>query len=165
MNLIEYTDIEKLLELDIKDKEFDTLCLNAAYSEIEKQIGYIIEEKEHLEVLTVKDNRVILDAINISHVNEITDIETKHQLECFTVDYQNKAIYFVPCKMDNHLIFINYTTGFTKETLPSDLKEAIIKLFIHKQQTLRAMTNNTTPGNEEPQEIKNVIKRYARKSL
>ncbi len=167
MQLIEYEDIAKLFTLDLKDKTFDQLCLNAAYTELEKYIAYPLEEKEYCEVQTVKDNRIILDALNIIEVIEIQDLETKKDIDYFTVDYGNKSIYFIPAKTNDHIIFINYKAGFTKETLPADLKEAIIKLFLLKQKTLNKLTNNETEETKEtlPAEIKDSINHYTRKHL
>ena len=129
MQLIEYNDISKLLDLNIEDKEFDELCLSSAYTEIEKQLGYSLELKERCETKRVKDNRIILDTINIVKVNEINDITKKNEITNFTVDYQNKSIYFVPCKAEDHLIFITYESGYAKDTIPADIKEAIINSY------------------------------------
>ncbi len=166
MQLVEYEDIAKLLDLDIKEKDFDELCLNAAYEEIEKALGYPLEEKEYCEVLSVKDNRIILDAISIAEIIEITDITTKKQIDYFTVDYENKCIYFVPAKTDDHIIFINYKAGFTKENLPADLKDSILRLFMLKQTSLRKLENDEA-YNETilHSEIFETIKRYKRKAL
>ena len=146
MQLIEYNDISKLLDLNIEDKEFDELCLSSAYTEIEKQLGYSLELKERCETKRVKDNRIILDSN-------------------FTVDYQNKSIDFVPCKEEDHLIFITYESGYAKETIPADIKEAIIKLFIYKQQILRKMNNSDIKETILPNEVQTIITRYSRKSL
>ena len=165
MQLIEYNDISTLLDLNIEDKEFDELCLSSAYTEIEKQLGYSLELKERCETKSVKDNRIILHTINIVKVNEINDITKKIEITNFTVDYQNKSIYFVPCKAEDHLIFITYESGYTKETIPADIKEAIIKLFIYKQQTLRKMNNSEIKETILPNEVQTIITRYSRKSL
>lgn len=165
MQLIEYEDISKPLNLNIEDKDFDELCINAAYTEIQKQIGYPLELEERSETLTVKDNRIILDTINLIKVNEITDLTKKTDIENFTVDYPNKSIYFVPCKSEDHQIFITYESGYTKETIPADIKEAIIKLFIYKQQALRKMNNAEQTEFTQPQEIQTTINHYSRKSL
>lgn len=165
MQLIEYNDISKLLDLNIEDKNFDELCLNAAYSEVKKQIGYTLEFEEKCENLTVKDNRVILDSINLVKVNEINDLTKKYDITNFTVNYPNKSIYFVPCKVDGHQVFITYESGYTKESLPADLKEAIIHLFLFKKHKLRNTVNNEDNAKSIPDEIKQIIERYARKSL
>lgn len=165
MQLIEYNDISTLLDLNIEDKEFDELCLNSAYTEVQKQIGYILEVEEKSENLTIKDNRVILDCINLVKVTEINDLTKKYDITNFTVDYPNKSIYFVPCKAEAQLIFITYESGYTKETIPEDIKEAIIKLFIYKKQTLRKMNNSEIPETILPNEVQTIITRYSRKSL
>jgi len=167
MQLIKYEDIVKLLNLDIKNKDFDELCLNATYEEIEKAIGYSLDEKECCEVLTVQDNRVIINAINIAEIIEITDLTTKKDIDYFTVDYDNKSIYFVPAKAEEHIMFINYKAGYTKENIPADLKEIIIKLFLLKQIKLNKINNGDTEQNENnmPIEITETIKRYSRKNI
>lgn len=165
MQLIEYNDITKLLDLNIEDKDFDELCLNAAYSEVQKQIGYTLEFEEKCENLTVKDNRVILDCINLVKVTEIYDLTKKYDITNFTVDFPNKSIYFVPCKADEHQILVTYESGYTKESLPADLKEAIIQLFLYKQQSLRSTLNNSDSTRTIPEEIKQITARYNRKSL
>lgn len=165
MQLIEYNDISTLLDLNIEDKEFDELCLNSSYAEIQKQIGYHLKKETKYETLTVKDNRIILDTISLVKVTEITDLNKKTDIENFTVDYPNKSIYFIPCKTEGHQIFITYESGYTKETIPADLKESIIKLFIYKQQALRKMNNAEVPEFTLPPEIQNTIYYYSRKSL
>lgn len=85
----------------------------------------------------------------------------------FTVDYENKSLYFIPPKVNEHIIFVNYNAGYTKESFPADLKEAIIKLFLLKQKTLNKLTNNEAEETKEtlPAEIKDSINHYTRKHL
>lgn len=167
MALIDYEDISTLFELDIKDKDFNMLCLQSACSEIEKETGFYLEEKEYTEMQTVRDNRIILDAIYVKEIESITDITVHKQFEHFSVDYENKSIYFTPYKTDGHIVLVVYKGGYRKETLPADLREAIIKLFLLKQKQLRKMNN----GEELDEhlsildEINVVIKRYSRKAL
>ena len=167
MQLIEYEDIAELLHLDITDKDFDELCLKAAWQEVEKLIGYCISQKEYSEILTVRDNRVILDCIYIDEIETITDLTGKNEIETFTVDYENKAVYFVPVKADRNAVLVNYTAGYTKETLTADIKECVIKLFLYKQKTMRKMMNNEDISTDEKllYETKTILNRYSRKSL
>ena len=167
MQLIEYEDIADLLSLDTTDKDFDELCLKAAWQEVEKLIGYCISQKEYSEILTVHDNRVILDCIIIEEIEIISDMASKNNIETFTVDYENKAVYFVPAKTDGHAVLVTYTAGYTKETLPADIKECVIKLFLYKQKTMRKMMNNEENTTDEKllYETKAILHRYSRKSL
>ena len=43
-------------------------------------------------------------------------------------------IIFIDPKLEGHVVFLNYNARFTAETLPADLKEAIVKLFLLKKQ-------------------------------
>ena len=167
MCLIEYDDIKELLNLDITDKDFDELCLAAAWQEVEKLIGYCISRKKCSEIVSVRDNRGILDCIIIEEIVAITDLTSKNEIENFTVDYENKAVYFVPAKVDGHAVLVRYTAGYTKETLPTDIKECVIKLFLYKQKTMRKMMNNEEAATDEKliYETKAILHRYSRKSL
>ena len=167
MELIDYNELVELLHLDITDREFDELCLKAAWQEVEKLTGYFISQKEYSEILTVRDNRIILDCINIEEIATITDLTSKNDIENFTVDYENKAVYFVPTKADGHIVRITYTVGYTKETLPADIKECVIKLFLYKQKTMRKMMNNEETVKDEKllYETKAILHRYSKKSL
>jgi len=64
-------------------------------------------------------------------------------------------------------MFINYKAGYTKENIPADLKEIIIKLFLLKQIKLNKINNGDTEQNENnmPIEITETIKRYSRKNI
>ena len=69
-------------------------------------------------------------------------------------------------KLEGHVLFLNYNAGFIEDTLPADLKEAIIKLFMLKKKEFLKMQNN--PEITEfvmPSDIKTVINVYGRKSL
>lgn len=167
MCLIEYDDIKELLQLDVTDREFDELCLKAAWQEVEKIIGYCISRKECSEIVTVRDNRVILDCIFIEEIAAITDLTSKNEIENFTVDYENKAVYFVPAKVDGHAVLVRYTAGYTKENLPADIKVCLIKLFLYKQKSMRKMMNDEEAATDEKllYETKAMLHHYSRKSL
>ena len=96
MQLIEYDDICKLLDLNTEDKELDEFSLKSAWNEIEKITGYCISQKENTEILTVRDNRIILNAIYIEEISNVKDLTTKEEVPHFTLDKENKSIYFVP---------------------------------------------------------------------
>lgn len=91
MQLIEYEDISKLLDLNIENKYFDEEYLKAAYKEIENAIGYFLEEDDCFETLEVIDNRVILDAVNLVKVIERINKEKNDGI--FLKLFENKTLF------------------------------------------------------------------------
>lgn len=167
MQLIEYNDIADILELDIIDEKYDVFCLSAAWNDLERLIGYCLSERENREIHTVKDNRIILDSICISEIIQIEDLYLKQNITYFTVDYKNKSVYFVPCKVEEHNLLVVYKSGFNKESFPNELKEALIKIFFYKKNNLRKMTNGEEVISDScfMEQIKTDINFYCRKRL
>ena len=82
----------------------------------------------------------------------------------FVIDGQR--ILFIDPKLEGHVVFLNYNAGFTEDTLPADLKEAIIKLFLLKKaEFIKQINNEPEEGFEIPNNIQNIIHMYRRKCL
>lgn len=165
--LFTFEDFTEYTEPNPENKKVERLCFESAYAMIEKYIGYHLEEQNHNELHTVIDNRILLDHINIKEIISIIDQNTKEQIEHCVIDYEQKAIYGIPFKYNSHVLFVNYNSGFTKETLPAPIKEAIVDLTIMKINEFAYRKN----GQEEyrikdvPDPIKESLKPYARKCL
>ena len=134
---------------------------------MEQLTGYCLSERENREIHTVKDNRIILDAVCISKINQIKDLCLRQDITYFTVDYENKSVYFVPCKVEEHNLLVVYKSGFNKESFPNELKEALIKIFFYKKNNLRKMTNGEEVISDScfMEQIKTDINFYCRKRL
>ena len=167
MQLIEYRDIADILELDAVDEKTDDFCLSAAWNALEKLTGFCLSERDNREIYTVKDNRIILDAVCISKIIQIKDLCLRQDITYFTVDYENKSVYFVPCKVEEHNLLVDYKSGFTKENFPNELKEALVKMFLYKNNNLRKMINGEEVIFDSSflEQIKADINCYCRKRL
>ena len=89
---------------------------------------------------------------------------TKLRVPNYVID--GRRIIFIDPKLEGHVVFLNYNAGFLEATLPSDLKEAIIKLFILKKKEFLKLQNNLE--NTEfviSSDIQAIINLYGRKSL
>ncbi len=163
MKLFDFEDLKDYLNLDVTEEKTDKLCFDSAYCTFENYIGYDITEHNFNEIQTVKDNCIYLSKNNIAEIINITDKLTNETIDNCLLDNANKKIIFSPI-YNEQIVFINYNAGFTKETFPADLKEAIIKLFLTKKKSLALAINNeecTEPFLSE--EIKSVFDRYAQK--
>ena len=159
-----FEELQKLLELNANEIDTDILIFNATLTHIEKLLGYSLEDKNYNESQIVKDCMVYTDHEHISEMINIIDMTTKMRVPNFVIDGQR--ILFIDPKLEGHVVFLNYNAGFTEDTLPADLKEAIIKLFLLKKaEFIKQINNEPEEGFEIPADIKSVIYMYRRKCL
>ena len=94
----------------------------------------------------------------------IIDMNTKLRVPNCVIDGQR--IILLDPKLEGHVLFLNYNAGFTVSTLPADLKEAIIKLFLLKKTVFIKQINHEKETDFEiPSDIQNIIDIYRGKCL
>lgn len=159
-----FEELQKILELNADEIDTDNLIFNATLSFVEKNLGFNIEDKNYNELQTVKDCKVYTEQEHISEMVNIIDMNTKECVPNYVID--GRTIYFIDPKLEKHVVFLNYNAGYTADTLPSDLKEAIIKLFLLKKKEFIKQKNHEDESSFEiPQDIQNIIYLYRRKTL
>ena len=159
-----FEELQKILELNANEIDTDILIFNATLSYIENLLGYQLDDKNYNELQTVKDCQVFTDHENISEMINIIDMNTKLRVPNCVIDGQR--ILFIDPKLEGHVVFLNYNAGYTADTLPSDLKEAIIKLFLLKKKEFIKQKNHEDDSCfEMPQDIQSIIYIYRRKTL
>ena len=164
MKPFQFEELQKILELNAEEIDTDILIFNATISYVEGLLGYTLEDKNYNELQTVKDCQVFTDHENISEMINIIDMNTKQRVPNCVIDRQR--IIFIDPKLEGHVVFLNYNAGFLDSTLPADLKEVIIKLFILKKKEFLKLQNNAENTLFEiPADIQVVINVYRRKYL
>jgi len=159
-----FEELQKILELNADETDTDNLIFNATLSYVEKNLGFILEDKNYNELQTVRDCKVYTDQDHITEMVNIIDMNTKERVHNCVID--GRTIYFINPKLEGHVVFINYNAGYTADTLPSDLKEAIIKLYLlKKKEFIKQKNNDDETSFEMPQNIQSVINLYRRKTL
>ena len=159
-----FEELQKILELNADEIDTDNLIFNATLSFVEKNLGFNIEDKNYNELQTVKDCKVYTEQEHISEMVNIIDMNTKERVLNYVID--GRTIYFIDPKLEEHVVFLNYNAGYTADTLPSDLKEAIIKLFLLKKKEFIKQKNHEDESSfEMPQDIQSIIYLYRRKTL
>ena len=164
MKAISFEEVQKILELKATEIELDELVFNSTLTEVENELGYKLEDRNFNEIQTIKNMEAYLDQKNITEMINIIDMNTKERIPNCVIDGQR--IIFLHHQYEGHVAFFNYNAGFTSETLPADLKEAIIKLFLIKKKEFIKQRNNEDLGNEViPASIQKVMNIYRRKTL
>lgn len=159
-----FEELQKILELNANEIDTDILIFNATLSYVENLLGYQLDDKNYNELQTVKDCQVFTDHENISEMINIIDMNTKQRVPNCVIDGQR--IIFIDPKLEGHVVFLNYNAGFQEATLPADLKEAIVKLFLlKKKEFLRKQHSEDTTLFEISSDIQSVINIYRRKCL
>ena len=159
-----FEELQKILELKANEIDTDILIFNATLSYVENLLGYQLADKNYNELQTVKDCQVFTDHENISEMINIIDMNTKLRVPHCVIDGQR--IIFIDTKLEGHVVFLNYNAGFTADTLPADLKEVIVKLFLlKKSEFIKQINNEAESSFEIPDNIQKIINIYRRKSL
>lgn len=159
-----FEELQKILELNADEIDTDCLIFNATLSFVEKNLGFNIEEKNYNELQTIRDCKVYTEQDHITEMVNIIDMNTKERVPNCVID--GRTIYFIDPKLEGHVVFLNYNAGYTADTLPSDLKEAIIKLYLlKKKEFIKQKNNDDETSFEMPQNIQSVINLYRRKTL
>ena len=159
-----FEELQKILELNPTELVTDELIFNSVISNLEKQLGYSLSDKNYNELQTVRDCKVYTENDNITEMVNIIDMNTKQQVPNCIIN--GRTIFLLSTEYENHVLFLNYNAGFTPEDFPADLKEVILKLFLIKKKEFIKQTNNEDiQFSETPQEIQNIINIYRRKTL
>ena len=159
-----FEELQKLLELNADEIDTDILIFNATLTFIEKLLGYSLEDKNYNELQTVKDCMVFTEQEHITEMVNIIDMNTKLRVPHCVID--GRRILFIDTSLEGHVVFLNYNAGFLPLTFPTDLKEAIVKLFILKKKDFLKKQNEPENSTFEiPTDIQSVINIYRRKCL
>ena len=165
MKAISFEEVQKILELKATEIELDELVFNSTLTEVENGLGYKLEDRNFNEIQTIKNMEAYLDQKNITEMINIIDMNTKERIPNCVIDGQR--IIFLHHQYEGHVAFFNYNAGYTSETLPADLKEAIIKMFLIKKKEIVLEANNPENNNniEMPHTITKVLNIHRRKTL
>ena len=159
-----FEEIQKILELKDTELITDELIFNSVLTNLEKTLGYSLEDKNYNELQTVKDCKVYTNYDNITEMVNIIDMNTKLRVPNCVID--GRTVYFIDPRLEGHVVFLNYNAGFTPETLPADLKEVIVKYFLlKKKEFIKQQNHEEDYSFELPYEIQKIINHYKRKSL
>lgn len=165
MNPFTFEELQKILELKPTELAADELIFNATLTLVENILGYELKDKNYNELQTVVDSKVLTKQDNITEMVNIIDMNTKQKVPNCVIN--GRTIFFISPEYEGHVLFLNYNAGFTSDTLPADLKEALIKIFLIKKSDFYKKMNYETSDSEIliPRDIQNVLDIYKRKSL
>ena len=94
----------------------------------------------------------------------IIDMNTKLRVPHCVID--GRTIFLLDTKLEGHVLFVNYNAGFLQATMPADLKEAIIKLFLlKKKEFIKQQNHEEDCSFDIPKDIQNTLDIYRRKTL
>ncbi len=163
MSPFPFEELQKLLELKDTELEIDELLFTSTIFYIEKILGYPLEDHNYNELQTVRDCKVYTNQDNITEMVNIIDMNTKLRVPNCVID--GRTIFLLDTKLEGHVLFLNYNAGFLQATMPADLKEAIIKLFLlKKKEFIKQQNHEDDCSFEIPKDIQNTLDIYRRKT-
>ncbi len=164
MSPFPFEELQKILELNDTELVTDELIYKSVLTNLERELGYSLEDKNYNEIQTVKDCQVFTNFDNITEMINIIDMNTKERVPNCVID--GRRIIFIDPKLEGHVVFLNYNAGFLPETFPADLKEIVVKLFLKKQREFYKNVNHEEIENTDiPADVQKIIQTYKRKSL
>lgn len=164
--LFTYENLQNYISLNAEDENTDRMLLTSSYNTLKKILNFELEERNYTELHTVTDYKIITEQINIIEVINILDMNTKEKIEHAVVDEMTNTILFINPRIEKHVVLVNYKAVYTKETFPEELKEALIRIFIHKKNQLNKSINiEETESENIPDDIKKNLETYKRKRL
>ena len=165
MNPFTFEELQKILELKPTELAVDELIFNATLTLVENILGYELKDKNYNELQTVVDSKVLTKQDNITEMLNIIDMNTKQKVPNCVI--KGRSIFLISPEYEGHVLFLNYNAGFTSDTLPADLKEALIKIFLIKKSDFYKKMNYETSDSEIliPRDIQNILDIYKRKNL
>ena len=159
-----FEELQKIVELKATDLLTDELIFESTITHIEKLLRFSLEDRNYNEIQTVKDRIVYTDYDHITEMINITDMNTKLRVPNCIID--GRKIILLSAEYEGHVLFLNYNAGFTEDTIPADLKETIVKLFILKKKNfLKNLNNEENESFEISADVQKIIHSYKRKSL
>lgn len=163
MHPFPFEELQKILELKDTELITDELLFNSVLTTLEKQLGYSLEDKNYNEIQTVKDHKVYTDNDNITEMVNIIDMNTKERVPNCIIN--GREIFLLSTEYEGHVLFLNYNASFLQATMPADLKEAIIKLFLlKKKEFIKQQNQKDDCSFEIPKDIQNTLDIYRRKT-
>ena len=126
--LFTYEDLQNYISLNAEDENTDRMLLISSYNTLKRILNFELEERNYTELHTVTDYKIITEQINIIEIISIVDMNTKEKIEHAVVDEMTNTTLFIKKKKKKHVVFVNYKAGYTKETFPEELKEALIRI-------------------------------------
>lgn len=170
--IVKYEEIRQFFNLDERVKQRDLLILQSSQKAIENYLDRKLFLSQYICIQTIKNQKIILEELNPIEIDRMLDLSTR---EVLVTEYNLKGqnIFFTDFRLENHEVLIRYTAGFTEETLPADLKECIMNVFIYKSEMCRKRIKGGLESNDYsilnnlkiPEDVKEALEPYRRKLL
>jgi hypothetical protein len=148
--LLTYDDIQSALNIDLTDPNGQALATSliaAAVAYVENALGYSLEEAETTEYFDGEFNRLWLNTtapvstVTLAQYNSITS--AYDDIDSLYVRTNGNQVYTsLSLPHGFQSVRATYTTGWTAETLPADLKQALIDLVGIKLQEVTNYSSN-----------------------
>lgn len=151
MALLTYPDLQEALNIDLTDPNGQTIAtslISAAVSQVEKALGYPLEQSSVTEYFDGSSNQLWLStAAPVSEL--VLDIynatsQAYDTLPATFVRHAGGSQVFTTASLPSGFqsVRATYTTGWTSATFPSDLRRALIDLVALKLQEVTNYASN-----------------------
>ncbi len=171
-DIVNYEKIARLLKLDEREKEIDSLLVESCNEWLRLICDRGIIAQEYKEEVLCENGMLVLhewpiqDVINIDDASG-TPIATRYS----TVKSDTKHTVTIDTSFNGQVLTITYRAGYEENELPAIFTEACIHLFLHKKRgielEMQGRTNEDTYSETEETytEVMKMIAPYTRKHV
>jgi len=146
--IVPYEKVARLLKLDERDVEMDTLLVESSNEWVTLITDRQIIARDAVDVDVCSDGTLAVKEWPIQTVSGILDITTQVPIECtpiFGISDTSHIIH-IDSKYDGQKLGVVYRAGYEVEDVPSIIVEAVIKLFFHKKANMTLEKLGTGDG-------------------
>ena len=166
---LDYDSLAELTELVPEERFRDEMLLNSAHLTIERYTGRVLSKKEFTEEVRAENGIIFVRQLPLLEVKsvKITGMTKEFPVKSF---YGFNGTIFPEEYIGNCECIVTYIAGYTGETLPATLNEAVVKTFLYKKKKLSELESADNDSDElvtqmMSGEVKEMLEPYRRKTF
>jgi hypothetical protein len=166
---LDYDSLAELTALVPEERFRDEMLLNSAHLTIERYTGRILSKKEFTEEVRAETGLIRVRQIPLL---EVKSVKIKGMVQELPVKsfYDFNGTIFTEEYIGNNECVVMYTAGYTEETLPDTLREAVVKTFLYKKKKFAELESADSDSDEQitqmmSGEVKEMLEPYRRKTF
>lgn len=166
---LDYDSLAELTTLVPEERFRDEMLLNSAHLTVERDLDRVLSKKEFTEEVHAENGIIHVRQFPLLEVKSVKIMGMTEELAVKSFYGFNGAI-FTEEYIGNCDCIVTYIAGYTEETLPDVLKEAILKTFLYKKNNLSALESADGDSDESitmmmSGEVKEMLEPYRRKTF
>ena len=166
---LDYDSLAEFTTLVPEERFRDEMLLNSAHLTIERYTDRVLSKKEFTEEVRAEMGLIRVRQIPLFEVKSVKIKGMAQELPVKSF-YGFNGTIFTEEYIGNNECIVTYTAGYTEETLPAALREAVVKTFLYKKKKLSELESADSDSDELVTQmmsgkVKEMLEPYRRKTF